>query len=194
MKITLANIKTLLNLSTNDYDNKISLLLPQIISSIINYCNNDFNLYLFESGSIIFSPLNNTITLTWDSGMPIEPGDHINIRGSKYNDKTLQVKSFENRIITLEDNNTIRLETYSCGINICDLPPEFLIVVVESIKANLSMRDKSISKEIVDDVEYDYIQGSNGLLLQSSASTLNNYRKVYRHRCLNEIGCYGGDC
>jgi hypothetical protein len=181
LKITLSNIKTMLGLTDTTKDTKIQMLLPQVINAIANYCRNNFVLYEYETGSIVFGTTTTyTITPSWTLDIPLEAGDWINIRGSKYNDGVYQVKTFVGGVITLETNNECRLETYSCGISICDLPKELLMVVCESIKANLSIRDKSVSIEKVDDNQYTYIQGYNGLLLQSSVVTLNNCRKLFK--------------
>ena len=56
--ITLATVKTLLNITTNDYDARLTLLLPMVENDVRRILNNQFNERVdceFESGSTTIS-------------------------------------------------------------------------------------------------------------------------------------------
>ena len=83
--ITLATIKTLLNITTTDYDAQLTLLIPKVENDVRRILNNQFNEKVdceFESGST-------TITNIWNLKLtnPIEIGrvlTHPNIPEETY--------------------------------------------------------------------------------------------------------------
>ena len=83
--ITLATIKTLLNITTTDYDAQLTMLLPMVENDVRRILNNQFNEKVdceFESGST-------TITNIWNVKLtnPIEIGRvlaHPNIPNETY--------------------------------------------------------------------------------------------------------------
>jgi len=83
--ITLATVKTLLNITTSDYDAQLTLLIPMVENDVRRILNNQFNEKVdctFESGST-------TITNIWNMKLtnPIEIGrvlQHPNIPDETY--------------------------------------------------------------------------------------------------------------
>jgi len=101
--ITLATVKTLLNITTTDYDAQLTLLIPMVENDVRRILNNQFNEKVdctFESGST-------TITNIWNMKLtnPIEIGrvvTHPNIPDETY----ITAYDKENGIATLSQATT----------------------------------------------------------------------------------------
>jgi len=191
MIINKTNIKKLLGESSSTFDNSIDMLIPSLIDSIINYCNNDFimksnynNTYVYDSVSMIFT----STTITVATSIPITTGDFIRIQGTCYNDGIYQVNAYHEGVITIESVKTMRVESIDKAyIAIMDLPSELIHVISDHIKANI-INDNDIQREKIDDVEYTYFASNASIdITSNNATILNKYRKVYKE-CL-----FGGD-
>ena len=70
--ITLATIKTLLNITTTDYDAQLTLLIPMVENDVRRILNNQFN----EKVDCVFESGSTTITNIWNLKLtnPIEIG------------------------------------------------------------------------------------------------------------------------
>jgi hypothetical protein len=101
--ITLATIKTLLNITTSDYDAQLTLLLPMVENDVRRILNNQFNEKVdcvFESGSMTITNIRN-LKLT----NPIEIGrvlQHPSIPDETY----ITAFDEENGIATLSQATT----------------------------------------------------------------------------------------
>lgn len=101
--ITLATVKTLLNITTTDYDAQLTLLIPMVENDVRRILNNQFNEKVdctFESGST-------TITNIWNLKLtnPIEIGrvlQHPNIPDETY----ITAFDKENGVATLSQATT----------------------------------------------------------------------------------------
>lgn len=101
--ITLATVKTLLNIATTDYDAQLNLLIPMVENDVRRILNNQFNEKVdcsFESGST-------TITNIWNPKLtnPIEIGrvlTHPNIPDETY----ITAYDEENGVATLSQATT----------------------------------------------------------------------------------------
>lgn len=101
--ITLATVKTLLNITTTDYDAQLTLLIPMVENDVRRILNNQFNEKVdcrFESGST-------TITNIWNLKLtnPIEIGrvlQHPSIPDETY----ITAFDEENGIATLSQETT----------------------------------------------------------------------------------------
>jgi len=187
MIINKTNIKSLLGETSTTYDSMIDMLIPQLIDSIVSYCNNDFimrnnynNDYVYDDVAMVFT--STTITLT--TTIPISTGDFIKIYGTCYNDGIYQVNSYYGGVITIESTKTMRSETITTAyIAIMELPSEILNIIADYIKDNV-VNSSDIQKEKIDDVEITYFaNGSNGDITSQNASKLSKYRKVFKE-CL----------
>lgn len=191
------NIKTLISELTDTYDDIIDLLIPQLIDSICQYCNNNFILhnnldksYVYESKSMTF--MSNTIAVT--TTLPISTYDFILIRGTKYNDGIYQVHNYASNVISIGSTKLLRSETItSAHIALMDLPSEFLDIIAKYIKENIIDSSGNVQREKIDDTEYSYFQNSinNDIAIQN-AVRLSKYRKVFKD-CSFEDDDFGGD-
>ena len=70
--ITLATVKTLLNITTTDYDAQLNLLIPMVENDVRRILNNQFN----EKVDCVFESGSSTITNIWNVKLtnPIEIG------------------------------------------------------------------------------------------------------------------------
>ena len=102
--ITLATVKTLLNITTTDYDARLTLLMPMVENDVRRILNNQFNERVdceFENGSTTISNLWNLPRLT----NPIEIGriiQHPNIPEETY----ITAYDEENGIATISQATT----------------------------------------------------------------------------------------
>jgi hypothetical protein len=192
MIINKTNIKLLLGESSSTFDGRIEMLIPSIIDSIVNYCNNDFimrnnysNEYVYDDANIVFT--STTITLTTE--LPISTGDFIKVYGTKYNDGIYQINSYNAGVITIESAKTMRNETITNAyIALMEFPSEFINVIAEHLK-NTVQNEGNVKRESIDDGEYEYfakVDGAN--IISSNASVFNKYRKVFKENI------FGGDC
>ena len=83
--ITLATVKTLLNITTSDYDAQLTLLIPMVENDVRRILNNQFN----EKVDCVFESGSSTITNIWNLKLtnPIEIGrvvTHPNIPDETY--------------------------------------------------------------------------------------------------------------
>jgi hypothetical protein len=184
MRITLSNIKTLLDIANTTYDTKIALLLPQIIKNIVNYCKNPFLRRTVESiHSLIatFEDTGNTITLSDNLDFPLSTDDFIYIRLSDYNDGIYQVTSYTNQVITIKSNYTLRNESDSAiTIYLCEIPDDILMLVCKILKKNFTIENTSgIKREEMPDYEIEYKDSGSTYFDETDLKLLTNYRKVY---------------
>ena len=105
--ITLATVKTLLNITTSDYDAQLNLLIPMVENDVRRILNNQFNEKVdctFESGSTTITNLQYT-TVVKRLTNPIEIGrvvTHPNIPDETY----ITAYDKENGIATLSQATT----------------------------------------------------------------------------------------
>ena len=101
--ITLATIKTLLNIITTDYDAQISMLIPMVENDVRRILNNQFN----EKVDCVFESGSTTITNIWNLKLtnPIEIGrvvTHPNIPDETY----ITAYDEENGVATISQATT----------------------------------------------------------------------------------------
>lgn len=88
--ITLATVKTLLNITTTDYDAQLTLLLPMVENDVRRILNNQFNEKVdceFENGSTTIANLWNLRSSQTELTNPVEIGrilQHPNIPDETY--------------------------------------------------------------------------------------------------------------
>lgn len=181
MKILRDNIKTMLKITDDTYDQTIDITIMQTLNQICSYCNNDFirvnwsNGYVYKYCDMTIS--DDTITTTTDISI-FETGDYIRLYGTDYNDGLYLVEYNTNGTMIL--NGKLKTETIKGYIALVDFPTQFLTIVAEHIKSN-TVNDGSIKSEKVDDVTIEYNKPNNSSdFITNNASILNNYRKVYK--------------
>ena len=110
MIATAAEIKTLLGITSSDYDDMIDELLPLVQAAIVDYTNNKFRSELVSIKASTIAFVNGTPSTITDSGSGfLDPGNFLDaaqeivVEGSKYNDGNYQVASVAAGVITLAD-------------------------------------------------------------------------------------------
>jgi uncharacterized spore protein YtfJ len=179
------SIKTFINETTDTYDDIIDLLIPQLIDSICQYCNNNFimrnNLsktYVYENKSMTFT--SNTISIL--TTLPIRTYDFILIRGTKYNDGIYQIYNYASNVISIGSAKLLRSETItSAYIALMDLPSDFLDIISNYIKKNIIDSSGNVQREKIDDTEYSYFENkANTDITIQNTIKLSKYRKVFK--------------
>jgi len=153
--ITLATIKTLLNITTSDYDAQLNLLMPMVENDVRRILNNQFNETVdctFESGST-------TIKNIWNLKLanPIEIGrvlTHPNIPDETY----ITAYDEENGIATISQATTGEGTYVISSINYGMLVP---IAKMAGFKLNGMTKqvcDGEIASKTIGPVSVSYVQ------------------------------------
>ena len=189
--INKANIKTLLGITNTDSDAKIDLLLPQLIQSIIDYCNNEFIFktidgYVFDNVEMTI----NSTTVSMNTSIPIVDFDFIKLHNTGYNDGVYQVLDstpLDSTPLVLGSTYTLdralRPEISNSTVYLINFPNQFLQIIAQGISSNLNLENSNIKREKLDDAEYEYF-GATDLesMISDNSSILNNFRKIYKKR------------
>lgn len=108
MIITLATVKSILQISDTSYDVLIAELIPEIQKDIVNYCNNSFlNRYVQYYGSTI--AFTSTTITDSESGFVdalFFNGMDVKVFGSKLNDGIFEIKTVAAGALTTETTIT----------------------------------------------------------------------------------------
>jgi hypothetical protein len=194
MIITLAKVKTLLQITASTYDTYINALIPLVESVISQYANDDFldvvkisnsfvpNVYLY-SRTISFVNSTNSINDTANllNTYNFAVGDSIRPYYTLHNNQSFTIKSIAAASIVLESIDTINNESAGTDILICKLKfPTYLeLVASEMIGYKLSKKDMTIKSKKIDDYSYTnydkFINGFPESIFQSVPRSL--YRR-----------------
>jgi len=132
MITTLAEVKTILNISDNSQDIQIAALIPFVEDDIVRYTNNDFtNKNITFSGSFVptvaAGPVYTLVcALGGISAISFAAGDQIKLYGTVRNDGRLSIKSLADTIVTINEplvteaavEASITLIQYPVGLNL----------------------------------------------------------------------------
>ncbi len=153
--ITLATIKTLLNITTTDYDAQLTLLIPMVENDVRRILNNQFNEKVdceFESGST-------TITNIWNVKLtnPIEIGRvlaHPNIPNETY----ITAYDEEEGIATLSQATTGEGTYVISSINYGMLVPIARMAGYKLNGMTKNVCDGEIASKTIGPVSVSYVQ------------------------------------
>ena len=190
MIINKANIKSVLGITNTTYDNQIDMLIPQLLDSIVDYCNNEFIKYSYISGKIYDNcelVIDDT-TITLNTTLTLKVGDFIRLRGTNYNDGMYQIKTIESGVITIETSKTMTDETINAYIVLCYIPNIFVNVLAQYIKNSVVNDNGNVKKEQIDDTSIEFFAPyDTSNFVASNKYILNNYKKVYRDCIFDEV-------
>lgn len=153
--ITLATIKTLLNITTTDYDAQISMLIPMVENDVRRILNNQFNEKVdcsFESGST-------TITNIWNLKLtnPIEIGrvlQHPSIPDETY----ITAFDKENGVATISQATTGEGTYVISSINYGMLVPIARMAGYKLNGMTKQVCDGEIASKTIGPVSVSYVQ------------------------------------
>lgn len=181
MSINKTNIKKILSITENTYNDNIDILIPILLESICNYCKNDFiaynyNGYIYES--LYMSIEDYSIEL--DTSIPLKIGDFIRLYGTEYNDGLYQIKNYSDSIITIDSTKILRDESINAFISLVEFPYSFNNIIAQNLKNNI-VKDGNIKIESIDDVRVEYfVPYDENTFINQNKLILNNYRNVFR--------------
>lgn len=181
MKINVSNIKKMINVNESTYDDQISYLIPQMIESICNYCNNDFimygiNGYVYEAKDMLLEEYKIDIV----TSLPILSDDFVRIYGTEYNDGLYQVTNYEDDEITIDFTKELRNESTNAIIALVNFPDIFINIIAKHVKSVIIM-DGNVKSESIDDTKIEYFTQYNETdFINQNKLILNNYRSVFK--------------
>jgi len=181
-------IKTLLNLTTNEYDAFIEANIPYIDQSICDYCNNDFinvQLDYFSSSSISFDNTDNSINMDNISNYDyLAVNDTIRIYKSLRNNQMFTIDSISTNKIICNYIDSVTDESEGEGIYITKINfPNSLKLIVSKMMNylidELTDSKSGIKTEKIDDYSVTFVDNINGFPI-NIMHPLNQYRKPYK--------------
>lgn len=190
--ITSAEVKTLLQITSSDYDTLIATLIPIIEDDITNYTGNFFTKvkssyytgYLNYQDLVFDSGDDETITTSitnseyyFSNNYAI--GDRILIEGSVFNDGVYTVSGSADKVLTVSE--TVVDETiddkYLVSIKYIEYPQDLKLIAADMINYRIKNIDKSVSRESIGDYSITY---NNDIMFGSYPNSilmgLNKYR------------------
>jgi len=189
MIISNANIKTLLNITSNDYDDRIEYYIPILVKNLIEHCNRHFVKkgnagYIYDNCDMVFA----TATCSLDTDITLVPGDFISLMETNYNNDIYQVKTYTSGILTIEQAKDFKAETVDNAIiALLELPETFISIIAGYISNFVVKNKDSIISEKIDDYSVTYDSINITTWLQSNAGILTNYRSPYEIKFRGEL-------
>jgi len=186
MVVTLSEVKSILQITSSTYDTLISMLIPLVEQSIIDYCNNDFideNFNYILSTAIKFNSSDNSIELSGIESMGLVANDTIRIYGSLRNDSAYTISSIAtpNKLI-LNTINTLITEDENKPVSLVRIkyPITFKFTAAQMINVSIQKTvQPGLISETIDDhtMVFDKLINNYPSTLMSS---LNNYRSLFK--------------
>lgn len=195
MIITLAQLKTLLQITSSTYDTLINALIPIVEEQICEYCNNDFideyeslngilPVVYFYSTEFYFATTDNSLNNTTDdlTTLDFKAGDTIRVYNSIQNEGILTIKSIAAHKIIFESVNTVNNESAGNCIVIARVkfPKTLQLTASQMIGYNLKKQTAGLISESIDDYSYtkdkDFINGYPKSIMDG----LNDFRSLYK--------------
>jgi hypothetical protein len=175
MIINKNNIKSLLDITTNDYDNKIDLLLLCYINQIVKYCNNHFVVQK-QSGRI--QVLNNVITFDRTINLPFENGGFVVLGLSDYNKENYQIDSFTENTININDKYKIYPDSFSGYLGLVIFPSQIISILADYLSIVIN-ENQNIESEKLGDHQVKYSNVNTDDFIKFSAGKLQHYRNIF---------------
>ena len=196
MIATRTEIKSLLQITSTDYDIFIDMNIPIAEQAVCDYCNTDFidkNFDYFSSSAISFDNSTNSINYVGIGTKKLAANDSIRVYKSLRNNQTFTVSTVNTDSIVLSDIDTIADEDEGEGIHITKViyPKPIKLTVSKMIKyiMGISDLDFNIKSEKIDDYAVNFSDTVYGYP-QSVMSQLNAYRQLYKIDLFNcNRGC-----
>lgn len=187
--ISTIEVKTLLGITSTDYDTLIGAYLPIVTEYFFQYTNNYFdnNAVLLTSGNITASSSGYTIVVTGTnfSTYSFVSGDEIRVRNSKRNDGIYTATTVSSATITVASTDTyvisqsLKDETSNEAtwtVNKIDVPMSVKLLLASMVKAKIDSPAGHPKSESLGDYSVDY--GDSGEYSNSITQSLNTYRMI----------------
>lgn len=192
MKINTTNIKSMLGITSTDYDTKIENLIPQLLDSICEYCRNDF--ILKGNSGFVYDNVDMTIdetTITLTTDLPIKAYDFIRLYNTDYNNGMYQVAEYESGIITIDSTKEMVDESTIAIVALVKFPSEFLQMIANYIDSNVvNTNTGNVKIEEIDDTKVEYFDNSKNAssdIASTNFTTLNKYRKLIKINYFGDV-------
>lgn len=180
--ITLAEVKTLLQISNTEMDTFITFNIPLVINTICDHCKNHFldkNIYI-ASENATFANTDSSITITELAGEFIA-NDYIRIYESSRNNGCAKVSSVASTKLVVSETDIIN-ETVENSIIIfrASYPKSLKITAAQMIKFLIANHNPFVKSEKIDDysVTFDDKEMVDGFP-KSIMSKLIRFKKFY---------------
>lgn len=179
MIITTSNLKTLLKITSSDYDSLIALEIPIAQEAILNYVKNKFKTDVYKRLNTI-SFLGNAILDSSSNLGDLNTGDYC-IEGSNYNNGFVTVNAVSSGVLgTIETLETEATTDY-ITITRIKFPKELGLICAKMIDYNLRTKH-GIKSETFSRYSVTYDNDGSTFLAgypDSLISGLTKYKKVY---------------
>lgn len=179
MIISLSNLKTLLKITTSDYDSLINLEIPIVQEAILNYTKNKFKTDIYKRlNTISFS--STSILDSSNSLGDLHEGDYC-IEGSNYNDGFVTVNLVGDGVLNTIEPLEAEAATSYIAITRVKFPKDIGLICAKMIDYNLrtkhGVKSEAFSRYSVtyDSDGSSFISGYPDSLI----SGLSKYKKVY---------------
>lgn len=180
--ITLAETKTLLQISDTNLDTFITFNIPLVINSVCNHCKNHFldeNIYI-KSENVTFANADNSITIT-DFDDEFIAGDYIRIYESARNNGYALIDSIDSTKLVVSGIEIID-ETVDSNIIIfrSSYPKSLKLPVSKMLNFLIKNQDPFVKSEKIDDYSVSFsdqkmIEG----FPKNIMSSFSRFRKFY---------------
>lgn len=181
-------IKALLNISDDTWNDFIDLNIPIIEQIICDYCNDDFidrRYDYFISNEISFVNSNNSINMTSINDKNLIVGDNIRVYKSKRNNGIFTIDTVNENNFIINSLYTINDEDAAESIYICkvDYPKPLKLTISKMINFLINDLDEAktpgAKSEKIDDYSITYGETYQGFPM-SIMKQLNVYRQLYK--------------
>jgi hypothetical protein len=180
MIASLAEIKSLCQLTNTDYDSFINITMPIIEQSICDYCNDDFIDKKFEyitSSNFVF---NDGIELT-NIGIDLQAGDTVKFFGTHRNDYAYTITSLTNDKLMVSPTPTAENDIDESVIMArIQYPLAFKFIASQMIYHAIQKIPSGLKSESVDDHSMVFSDNIINGFPASIMSALNSYRRLYK--------------
>lgn len=182
MITTLAEVKARLDITSTDYDARISALLDEAELEFIEETQNRFfNPFIkYQSSEVVFDSSDKTITCSnadfTDASEKFTAGWYF-VTGSVHNNGFKEVASVAETVLTLVDNPVDEDSGRLITIRKCDFPNELKSVIADMIGEQLtrSGSDVGIISESLGSHSVTYSDGYSKRLQKK----INKYKKIF---------------
>lgn len=180
---SVSEIKTMLQITSTEYDSKIQSYIPVITDNIISHCNNHFlnpHFDYFLSSNIVFD--DSKIQLTNIGNYELVAGDYIRVYGSLRNDNTFLIGSVSTDYLTIDSTfNSIENEDLnkSVLISLCKYPQALKLTFSQMVGYKLENYKAGIVSKQIDDYSYTLEKDLVSGYPKSIMSDLNNFKHPY---------------
>jgi hypothetical protein len=180
--ITLAETKTLLQISDTSQDTFITFNIPNIINSVCDHCKNHFldeNIYI-KSENVTFANADNSITIT-DFDDEFIAGDYIRIYESARNNGYALIDSIDDTKLVVSGIEIID-ETVESNIIIfrSSYPKSLKLSAAKMLNFLIKNQDPFIKSEKIDDYSVTFAENEmvDGFP-KNIMSAFSRFRKFY---------------